>query len=350
MANTWECHGSLFQALLQSGECLVEVAPCSAHIGEGLCLPFPFAKTCAEAIDFADPVVHQGGVTVAELNAALRASIVGGARPSLEFAPADVTSYEALLREHNKLVFHVGRRDTIGHFFGVVCDNENETVTIHGMGAAEFTLGANVQLVCLQLDKMARLAAFKHTSLIAGEVAPAGVAYELRGAGDVEVKVVMKRPAACPMNLRGAGDATAAAPVPKRVLTTPLTKCAMRGCGSRLVQCDTFVDATLVGMCGVEHVTHDVRRCQNKACRTYHHYNYMVCGKHQEINTVKLDEVECLFVTSSMAMTKQYLGTMMSFSSAAFSAAGLSHGLDTRHCSMVMISPGSELSMTTLAS
>lgn len=87
-----------------------------------------------------------------------------------------------------------------------------------------------------------------------------------------------------------------------RVCETPRQVCL---CGGTLYHSHD-IDAELLSFDGLVPVKHRVWRCSSAACRTHHYHNYrMVQG--QKINTVSLDKVNCLFVTSKMAFDLKYL-------------------------------------------
>lgn len=66
------------------------------------------------------------------------------------------------------------------------------------------------------------------------------------------------------------------------------------------------MDAILYTMEGLKQVKHIAKRCVNRRCRTYYAYNFKSVAS-EKINSVKLDEVDALFVNDKVGFSKQYL-------------------------------------------
>lgn len=65
-------------------------------------------------------------------------------------------------------------------------------------------------------------------------------------------------------------------------------------------------DAYMYGFDGVQKVRHATKRCSVKSCRSTYAYNFK-WSKSSRVNTVKLDDVDVLFVTDKTCFKKDYL-------------------------------------------
>ena len=86
---------------------------------------------------------------------------------------------------------------------------------------------------------------------------------------------------------------------------TALTKCRC-GCSLQTSK-GKRIDAILYGFEGAVEVTHITKRCCSRSCGAYYGYNYQCFQSGLLVNSVKLDDVNVLFVNPKLAFCKKYV-------------------------------------------
>jgi len=84
---------------------------------------------------------------------------------------------------------------------------------------------------------------------------------------------------------------------------TPVKECAL--CGGGLTRLRT-IQATLIDLDGNHTVQQESLQCTSRGCRAAHHYNFAWSDK-KKWNTIRMSEVDALFVNPKLGFTKALL-------------------------------------------
>ena len=89
----------------------------------------------------------------------------------------------------------------------------------------------------------------------------------------------------------------------RKTYVTPVKQCRL--CGGSLAN-ERLIDATMIDMDGNHSVKQQSMRCTSRDCKAIHHYNFVWSHK-RKLNTVRLSQVEALFVNPKLGFSKTFL-------------------------------------------